>query len=202
MTELLSELPARGNYILQVDRSHQSRVKLFAPHGGCIEPCTGQIVLSLAMDEFDSYLFNGIRRKDCFKTLHVTSTHYDEPQCLAMAREAEMAIAFHGCDGEDSYIQVGGGNTELAANLTQHLSVLGYQIRRASEDLKGEHRGNFVNLAHQKGIQLELSAGFRRQLFPGFPRTSQRHPDAFSRFMGAMRTWMESTERSLTDAPA
>ena len=197
MSELLARLPARDNYDLRVDLSRRSKVKVFAPHAGCIEPCTGQVVVALALDRFDYFLFNGKRKKDCFKTLHVTSTHYDEPQCVAMARDAEVAIAVHGCDGDESFIQVGGGNGRLASDLTEYLIVSGYQIAHRSQNLKGENRENFVNFSRRGGIQLELSAGFRRELFPGFPRSLQRHPAEFPRFIGFMRAWMESTERSL-----
>jgi phage replication-related protein YjqB (UPF0714/DUF867 family) len=200
MTELLARLPARDNYDLQIDHSRRSKVKIFAPHGGCIEPCTAQIVLPLALDRFDFFLFNGMMKKDCFSTLHVTSTHYDEPQCLQLAREAVVAIAVHGCEGEEPFIQLGGGNGTLAANLREYLIVLGYRIMHSSGELKGEHADNFVNFAQQGGIQLELSAGFRRQMFPGFPRSLQRDPVEFPRFIGAMRSWMESTERSITAA--
>ena len=113
MTELVSTLPARENYTIRVDSSHASKIKVFAPHGGCIEPCTGPIALALAKDNFDCFVFSGIRQKDCFKMLHVTSTRYDEPRCLAMAREAEVALAVHGCDGEEPFAQVGGGNVDL-----------------------------------------------------------------------------------------
>ena len=197
MTELMSALPARDNYTIQVDGSHASRVKVFAPHGGCIEPCTGPIALSLAMDNFDYFVFSGIRKKDCFEILHVTSTHYNEPRCLAMVREAEVAIALHGCDGDDAFAQVGGGNEELAQKLIDYLNGLGYSADAASRDLKGKDKRNFINLARKRGIQLELSAGFRRNLLPSFPRSIQRHPEEFPKFIDAMRGWMLGIERWL-----
>jgi len=67
MTELVRTLPARDNYTFHVDGSHKSRVKVFAPHGGCIEPCTEPIALSLAIDNFDCFVFSGMRKEGCFK---------------------------------------------------------------------------------------------------------------------------------------
>jgi len=197
MTELLSTLPARDNYTIHVDGSHASKVKIFAPHGGCIEPCTGPIALALAIDDFDCFVFSGVRKKDCFKTLHVTSTHYDEPRCLAMVQEAEVALALHGCDGDDAFAQVGGGNEELVRKLSGYLIGLGYSVVPVSGKLKGEDQRNFINRARQKGIQLELSAGFRRNLFPSFPRSIQRHPEEFPKFIESMRSWMLGIERPL-----
>ena len=200
MTELVRTLPARENYAIQVDSSHASKIKVFAPHGGCIEPCTGPTALALAKDNFDCFVFSGIRKKDCFKMLHVTSTRYDEPRCLAMAREAEVALAVHGCDGEEPFAQVGGGNVDLVQNLISYLNELGYSADPASADLKGEDERNFINLSRKKGIQVELSAGFRRNLFPAFPRSIQRHPEEFPRFIASMRSWMLGIERGLASA--
>lgn len=201
MTELLAGLPAAGNYTIQVDRLQRTKVKLIAPHAGCIEPATGQIVRSLAEGKFDSYLFSGIRRKDCFRTLHVTSIRYDEPHALRFARDSDLAVAVHGCNGEESYLQIGGGNRERSEGLAAYLDGLGYTIRKESNDLNGEHPDNIVNLARQQGIQMELSAGFRRELFPGFPRTLQRHPVQFPRFIEALSKWLDETELSLSAQP-
>jgi len=122
------------------------------------------------------FCLSGMRKEGCFKTLHVTSTHYDEPRCLAMVRDAEVAFALHGCEGEEVFAHVGGGNENLVPKLIDYLNGLGYSVVPASSKLKGEDQNNFINRARQKGIQLELSAGFRRNLFPSFPRSIQRHP--------------------------
>ena len=197
MTVLMSRLPAPENYAIRVDRSHHSRVKIFAPHAGCIEPCTGPTVHAIAMDRFDCFIFSGTRKKDCFHTLHVTSTHYDEPQCLEMARDAMIAIAFHGCDGDDSFLMIGGGNREYSLALSTYLTDRGYTVPPISGNLRGEDEQNFVNRARMKGIQVECSVGFRRLLFPSFPKTIQRDPIEFPRFIDTMRDWMEKIEREL-----
>src|SRR5260221_1402001 len=129
MTELLRKVPPEGNYTMHVETRHRSDVKLFAPHGGCVAPCTGPLVREIAQGRFDHFIFNGIRKKDCFRTLHVTSVNYDEPRCLAMARDALIALAIHGCDGAESFIEVGGGNRSLALGLREYLIERGDDVR-------------------------------------------------------------------------
>ena len=90
MTELLRTLPPKENYAISIDSSRNSKIKIFAPHGGCIEPATEPIALALALGSYDYYIFSGKRKEGCNRYLHVTSAHYDEPQCLRMADEAEV----------------------------------------------------------------------------------------------------------------
>jgi phage replication-related protein YjqB (UPF0714/DUF867 family) len=194
MSELLSKLSPKNNYSIHADRSRQSKVKIFAPHGGCIEPCTEPIALAIAMEKHDCFVFSGRRKRGCFNMLHVTSTHYDEPHCLQMAEEAELAIAVHGSDDADDVIHVGGGNTRLGQELTAYLKSLGFPAKPAPPGLEGGDERNFVNRARQKGIQLELSSGFRKSLFPGFPGGIQRDSVRFPRFIGSMRAWIAILE--------
>ncbi len=198
MSELMNTLPARSNYSIHIDRSHQSKVKVFAPHGGCIEPCTEPIAMAIGRDMLDCFVFSGTRKKDCFKTLHVSSIHYDEPRCMEMAREAEVAISLHGCDGEESFIVVGGSNKTFSSNLLSHLIDSGYSASPAVAEMAGRDERNFINQARRGGVQLELSAGFRRKLFPGFPKSIQRHPKEFARFVESMQSWICDIDHALT----
>ena len=198
MSALLGVVAPRGNYAIHVDRSHRSNVKIFAPHGGCIEPCTEPIVLAVARGMLDCFVFSGNRKRDCFSTLHVTSTHYDEPQCAEMVRESGVAIAVHGCEGEESVIHIGGGNRNLAPELIQYLAAEGYPAAAAPGNIRGEEKSNFINRARREGIQLELSVGFRRSLFPGFPGCIQRHPRDFPNFIDSLRRWIRELEAALS----
>lgn len=197
MSELLRNIPARENYDVYADGSRRSKIKIFAPHGGCIEPCTEAIALGIGMGMYDSFVFSGKRKSGCFETLHVTSTHYDEPRCLQMAREADLAIAIHGCDGGEEAMYIGGGNREAKTHAHDFFSARGYRAEMASGNLTGEADDNFINLARRRGVQFELTVGFRRKLFPGFPRSLQRDAREFSKFIGDMQMWIQQAERSL-----
>jgi phage replication-related protein YjqB (UPF0714/DUF867 family) len=195
MRELLDAVPPADNYTFHIDRRFHSAVKIFAPHGGCIEPCTSPVALALAAGQYDCFIFNGIRKKECFKTLHVTSSRYDEPQCAEMAAEAEIAVSVHGCNDVDVQLKIGGGNTEAATALTDFLRSRGVNTARPEGDLLGVHHDNFINRAKRGGIQLELSVGLRQRLFPSFPRSSQKDPLQFSSFVDAVREWLATYGR-------
>jgi phage replication-related protein YjqB (UPF0714/DUF867 family) len=64
--------------------------------------------------------------------------------------------------------------------------------------LAGADRRNFINRSRLGGVQAELSAGFRRLLFPGFPGELQRHPKEFPKFIGVVRRWLIEIERELS----
>ena len=197
MTELLIHLRPRENYIFHIETRYNSSIKLFAPHGGCIEPCTGVIAREIAGDRLDYFIFQGIRKRNCFRDLHVTSTNYDESQCKEMATSAMLAVAIHGRDDEGSFIEIGGGNLELVSELQTHLDAKGYPVRPASYQRMGQDKRNFINLAQQKGVQIELSAGFRRILFLDYPRTLQPNPSLLQPFLHTMRLWLDSVQSRL-----
>ena len=112
-----------------------------------------------------------------------------------MASTATVAVAIHGCDGDKSFVEVGGGNVEGVASLHKHLIDAGYPSLLAPILRSGRSERNFINLAQQKGVQIELSVGFRRSLFPGFPNTMQRTPGEFKRFVRCMYTWLLELEK-------
>jgi len=194
MSELLSQLPADDHYCIHYTDTRKSNVKLFAPHGGWIEPCTGSLAIEIAGESFDYFVFHGMMTKNCFRTLHVSSTRYDEPRCQQMARQALVAVAIHGREAEEEFIEIGGGNRELVAGLHEYLIGQGCPAVCGSKNHKGEDERNFINLAHHKGVQLELSSGFRKSLFPDFPGTLQRNPKTFQPFITAMQQWLQSIE--------
>ncbi len=200
MLTLVRSLPSAGNYFIHIDNTHRSRVKIFAPHGGCIEPCTGAIALAVAGNTLDSFVFTGVRKRDCFKKLHVTSVSYNEPQCLQLAEEADVAVAIHGCEGKESFIEIGGGNTDITPRLKIYLDESGYAIRQGPSHRKGEDKLNFINTAKQKGIQLELSEGFRRSLFVDYPKHTQRDPKVYYPFIQTLQQWFYELENRLNKA--
>jgi len=197
MSELLHAVPARGNYEIQHDVSKSTRVKLFAPHGGCIEPCTGALVREIALGRTDFYVFHGIRRESCYRTLHVTAVNYDEECCTRMAGSAEIAVAIHGCSGRETFIEIGGGNMAAVQMLLAHLVRWDFPARPALGSRQGADTRNFINLSRRKGVQLELSAGFRKSLYADFPKTLQPIPVPLRRFVQAMQDWICELEATL-----
>lgn len=194
MSELVERLPPEGNYEFRLEESRGSRVKLFAPHGGCIERCTDRLVHEIARGDLDYFIFLGKRRTRCYETLHVTSTHYDEPRCLDMARRSEVAVAIHGCSGNARFIEVGGGNPRLVSGLRACLQHAGYRARVGPPSRRGADERNFINLARSGGVQMELSAGFRRSLFSRLSPALEPDPTALRAFVGVVRGWLLQLE--------
>ena len=198
MKSLLKAIPAEGNYEFEICRERQSVIKLFAPHGGCIEPGTRRIVQSLASKRWDYFIFRGRRNgNDCYDTLHVTSEGYDEERCVDMANSAILAVAVHGRGGDDSRIEVGGGSFKLAKDLVEHLREHGYPAVPAPRSMDGSSPKSFVNLAREKGIQLELTDGFRNSLFSDYPKRPQPRQKIFDGFIETLRAWLTDAEKVL-----
>lgn len=201
MKSLLAAIPAKGNYKFEICSKQQSAIKLFAPHGGCIEPGTRWIVRSLAGETWDYFIFRGIRKNGkCYETLHVSSECYDETRCTDMAKKAMLAIAVHGRAGEDSRIEVGGGSLSFASDLCELFRYQGFPAEPAPSIMKGQSPQNFINLAAQRGIQLELTDGYRRSLFSNYPARPKPNRE-FDRFIALGREWLMKTEHLLKTNP-
>ncbi len=199
MKALLSGVKEKDNYAFEICSSRNSPIKLFAPHGGCIEPGTAPIVRELAGGIYDYYIFRGIRRGGgCRKLLHVTSTHYDEDRCQSMARSALLSLSVHGCRGRRRFIEVGGGNRVLAADLCDTLTTR-YPAVLAPEGHDGSSPLNFINASRYQGVQLEVSEGFRQSLFPGFPWSMTGNPDTLPEFIDTLRKWLRRIENTFTE---
>ncbi len=70
------------DYRVYVRPNPNSTVAVIAPHGGGIEQHTSDVARAIAGDEFNLYLFEGIRPSRNYATLHLTSHRFDEPRCV------------------------------------------------------------------------------------------------------------------------
>ena len=193
MTAMLSSV-GQNNYEFEISASKNSSIKLFAPHGGCIEPGTAPVVRELASDRYDYYIFRGLLRGGgCRKLLHVKSTHYDEERCQSMARSALFSLSVHGCRGKESRIEIGGGNEKLATHLFNSIQSA-YPVALAPAERDGRNPLNFINQSRCQGVQLELSEGFRQSLFLGYPRSMRGNPRTFPEFIHTLRDWLRTIE--------
>ncbi len=90
---------ARQTYTYKILKGLISRgtdLVIVTPHGGGIEPGTTEIVRALAGADLSYYLFQGLKPNDNLAALHITSSNFDEPQCVALLRAAAMTVAVHG----------------------------------------------------------------------------------------------------------
>lgn len=153
------------DFRIVAERRDGSNVLVLAPHGGQIEPGTSEIAHAVAGTDFSLYCLEGIKQSCNYETLHITSHRFDEPQCLELLKDAETVIAIHGCRGSQSFVCVGGADTELSARIAKALGTASYNVREEGHSYPGEDRGNICNKGRtRRGLQLELSMGLRQHL--------------------------------------
>jgi phage replication-related protein YjqB (UPF0714/DUF867 family) len=121
------------------------------------------------------YIFEGFR---CCKNniLHISSHHFDEPQCLDMVSRHNTALSIHGCRGIIPLIYVGGKNEILKQKLLLNLQRNNFPVNLAKGYRYGGRQAhNICNRAKSgEGIQLEFSTGLRKLLFINYRTRKSR----------------------------
>jgi phage replication-related protein YjqB (UPF0714/DUF867 family) len=185
------------NDAYRIHARHVGPVLVLAPHGGGIEPGTSELGAAISGDDFSLYLFEG-RKLEHNGDLHVTSSHFDEPQAVAAVRNCEMVVAIHGEESETKIVYVGGLDRIARDRITATLRANGFDARYTNQPhLAGESPHNICNRGRSgAGVQLEIAAGLRRSFFRALsPRTQRQHTtDAFHRFVEAVRAGILVTE--------
>jgi phage replication-related protein YjqB (UPF0714/DUF867 family) len=164
---------------------------LVAPHGGGIEPGTSEIAVAIAADALSCYTFDGLKSSGN-SDLHITSTRFDEPICVALISRTDIVVTIHGEesteDGEGVF--VGGRDTDLGDAIGRELARNGFDVRKHPEEkLQGLKRANLCNRgAFGAGVQLELSRAVRKSMFESLTKTGRLHPTPrFGVFVAAVR---------------
>lgn len=165
--ELQAREAAKNYQIERLDRG--SPITIMAIHGGRIEPGTTGLAKAVARDEFNLYCFNGKKWRNNWD-LHITSTAFDEPEALALAKKSQLVVTIHGCAGRKPIVYVGGDNAALATQIVQSLRAQGLKSG-AHPVFSGRGAANICNKGTQPGIQLELTSYFRLSPFAGAARS-------------------------------
>lgn len=140
----------------------RSNVAIIAPHGGGIEPVTSGISRTLARDQFNLYLFEGIKPRGN-KYLHVTSRNFDEPCCLELISRCDTVIAIHGCKAEDECVFLGGLDSDLKQGLAAALRNTPLRVETQGHKFPALDPDNICNRGHSgAGVQVEISGPLRR----------------------------------------
>ncbi len=160
-----------------------------APHGGRIEPGTSEIAEAIAGVDFSFYAFEGTKPRQNGR-LHITSTRFDEPQCLNLVGKAEWVIAIHGEDSGDKIVFLGGRDRDALTRLRGTLERQGFCVKtHRNPRLQGLDQSNICNRGKRRaGIQLELSRGLRRSFFRSLSTAGRAtHTGRFDEFVAAVR---------------
>lgn len=167
----------------------ESNILVIAPHGGKIEFGTSEIAEGIAADDLSLYAFEGLKESGN-RRLHITSTRFDEPECVALVAACEKAIAIHGETSSEEVAYVGGRDRAILDQIRVSLTQLGFCVKQhPNSNLQGMCPTNICNRTIRRmGIQLELSKGLRRALLCR-PSTIDRQPSAHRRldFLCAVR---------------
>ncbi len=138
---------------------------IMAIHGGMIERGTMIIADLIAGDDHVYYCFEGIGQPASH--LHVSSSKFDEPTALDLARQVETVITVHGASGQAKEVYLGGLDEALKDRFIQEMTKAGFSARRdPSPTRQGKRKTTICNRGRSgKGVQLELPQGFRKSLF-------------------------------------
>ncbi len=165
-------------------------IAVLAPHGGGIEPGTSEIADAIAGLYLSFYAFEGLKSKGNGR-LHITSTRFDEPRCLALLQNSCGALIIHGESSDIQAVFIGGRNSLMRERLANVLTARNFPVMvHDNPDLQGANLLNICNhCGTQGGVQLELSSGFRRILFHNLATRSGRRVvmPRFMEFVTAVR---------------
>ncbi len=151
-----------------------SDVAILAPHGGAIESGTSEIAREIAGPDFSLYLFEALKSHGN-QRLHVPSSLFDDPECLALLARSRIVVAIHGCDSSAPFAVPGGLHLPLRERLGTSLAQAGFPVSAPTEQLAGVNPANICNRgAAGQGAQLEISRGLRETLFVGLGRWERR----------------------------
>jgi phage replication-related protein YjqB (UPF0714/DUF867 family) len=159
----LSTNHVRGrDFEIDVVRRAESGIAVIAPHGGGIELGTSEIARAIATDEFNLYLFEGLKSSGNYAALHLTSHLFDEPECLALIARCPVVVTIHGCRGVEHEVLLGGRHRELTDQLSEALSAVKIANKTDGHPFPGAEPRNICNRGLTgRGAQLEITTALR-----------------------------------------
>lgn len=161
------------DYRILVRTPPGSRLAHIAIHGGGIERGTTEVADYLAGSASRFYSFDGMLSSGN-SDLHITSTHFDEPQALELVAAADYVISWHGAAGDDVVTYLGGLDTEIGQRIAEALEAAGFTVASGGTELGGTNPLNICNRgARAMGVQMELSNGLRSSFFEDFTRAGR-----------------------------
>ena len=176
-----------------ITRKRETRFGIFAPHGGRIEHGTSQIASAIAGEDYAYYSFEGLKAPS--HDLHISSNRFDEPTALSMVCQVDVVIALHGAYGKIPYVYFGGLHEELKEAFITELRKQNFDADHdPSPTRQGKGKTNICNRGrHQRGIQIEMTQGFRKSLFtkPDYDHTQWRPNNNFDLFVETIRNVLQ-----------
>lgn len=165
--ELRRAYKYRSDFALKLKKG-SSGIIYFTPHGGGIE--TGCSELSeFSADPTDSYYMFEAKLSSGNGDLHITSTHYDEPNARRLVAQHDIAVSYHGYyDTAIKNTKIGGLDSELRNLIGEEFTSAGIAWEQEPEgsNIAGAEPDNIVNITRRgAGVQLEISTLQRSSFF-------------------------------------
>jgi phage replication-related protein YjqB (UPF0714/DUF867 family) len=170
-------------------RAGSTGIALLCIHGGDIEPGTSEIADGIAGGDHTFYALEGMKCSGN-KTLHITSTAFDEPWSIEIICHSEIILSVHGCSEMEETVYLGGLDQVLKENIAKKLAENGFEaIVDSNSRFRGTDLRNICNLCGRgMGVQIEVSRSLRRRMFRGLtPEGRQFRSEIYYRFVFAVR---------------
>jgi len=160
---IVHEIEGKDFSVLECPRS--PTVAIIAPHGGKIECGTSTIATAIAAEDYSLYIFEGLKA-GTNRTLHITSTNFDEPRCLKLIGSCDVVVAIHGLKGTEQRVDVGGKDRALRDSIANSLKNADFTSAVVTS---GNHAAiSTMNICNRgrsgAGVQLEITRALRNAL--------------------------------------
>ena len=151
------------DYSIVTHEVRGSNVAIVAPHGGKIDWDTEEMAKAIAADDYNLYIFEGTQPENSFTDLHITSTHFDEPRCLALVAKTDVTLTIHGNHFKEAAVYLSGMDQKLESRLTAAFNAASIKAITTGHPYQaGTKPENICNRNRSKqGVQLEFTQGIR-----------------------------------------
>lgn len=163
LDELKSKLVKGKDYCI-VSKDRNSKVTIVAPHGGGIEAGTSELARAIAGEKYNSFDFFAKSLKA--RTFgHVTASHFREEKLSKILSKSLICVSIHRMRDRHFVLYLGGANLALKKLAAKELLKNGFQCTIDPPRTKGLSKKNFVNMASQPGLQIEIPQMLAKKLF-------------------------------------
>ncbi|MFD8088978.1 poly-gamma-glutamate hydrolase family protein [Streptomyces malaysiensis] len=176
-----------------ISQPNSSDTSHIAIHGGGIEGGSGELAKAVgAALGHQIYVMEALKSANN-SDLHITSTHFDEPLCVAMQNTVHRTVSYHGASGDTAITYLGGMDTTLRNAIGSALTAAGFTVSyNAAEEIAGTNPENICNRnLSGAGVQLEMTTAQRAAFFPALNNNAARadfskRTDAFYKYADAV----------------
>lgn len=182
-----------------------------AIHGGAVERMTTTLAREVASAEGQKYWSMVGRKPINNADLHITSTRFDNPACVALVAQSQYCVSYHGVSDATAGTTtptafVGGLDLYNRDRIVAALNARGITAVVATDgSLNGDDPANIVNrTASGKGVQIELNRALRNQFVEsGNASGEDTSPTTqkFADFVAAISSVVHERAASAADRP-